>query len=140
MFGGGSKRVEAMPRAATSVEGMIGPRMSVNGDLGFSGALHVDGSIKGQVNGEGSDSLLVVTERGSIEGTVRAPHIEMGGTMVGDIFSTERLKLGPSARVRGSVYYKVLEMDAGCQINGQLVCGEEPQKQVPKLGNEGQGS
>jgi cytoskeletal protein CcmA (bactofilin family) len=140
MFGGGNKRVETMPRAATSVEGMVGPRMSVNGDLSFSGALHVDGSIKGQVNGEGSDSLLVVTERGSIEGTVRAPHIEMSGTMVGDIISTERLKLGASAKVRGNVYYKVLEMEGGCQINGQLVCGEEAQKQLPKPGSEGQGS
>lgn len=140
MFGGGNKRAETLPRAATSVEGMVGPRMSVHGDLNFAGALHVDGSIKGQVNGEGTDSLLVVTERGSIEGTIRAPHIEMGGTMVGDIISTERLKLGPSAKVRGNVYYKVLEMDAGCQINGQLVCGEEPQKQLPKPGSEGQGS
>lgn len=140
MFGGGNKRPESLPRAATSVEGMIGPRMSVNGDLSFAGALHVDGSIKGQVNGEGSDSLLVVTERGSVEGTIRAPHIEMGGTMVGDIISTERLKLGATARVRGNVYYKVLEMDAGCQINGQLVCGEEPQKQLPKPGSEEAGN
>ena len=140
MFGGGNKRMEALPRAATSVEGMVGPRMSVNGDLSFAGALHVDGSIKGQVTGEGSDSLLVVTERGSIEGTYRAPHIELSGTMVGDVFSTERLKLGASAKVRGNVYYKLLEMDAGCQINGQLVFGDEPQKQLPKPGSEGQGS
>lgn len=132
MFGE-KKRVDALPKPATSVEGLVGPRMSVTGDIAFAGALHVDGTIKGAVVGEGADALLVVTERGLIEGSIRAPHVEISGTLQGDVHSSERLKLGASARVVGNVHYRLLEMDAGAQVNGQMLCGEMAPKAVPRL-------
>jgi len=42
------------------------------------------------------------------------------------------LKLGGTARIRGNIYYKVLEMAAGAQVNGQMVHQDEPRKQLPK--------
>ena len=51
--------------------------------------------------------------------------------MLGDVVA-EKLVLGATARVRGNVYYRVLEMAAGAQVNGQMVHQEEPRKQLAK--------
>lgn len=135
MFGE-RKQNPATPRAATSVEGLVGPRMRLTGDVSFAGALHIDGFVNGNVQGEQGDSLLVLTERGTVEGTVRAPHVEIAGSMLGDVYSGERLKLFSSAKVRGNVYYKVLEMEAGAEINGQMICGDAAQKNLPQLSRD----
>jgi cytoskeletal protein CcmA (bactofilin family) len=50
----------------------------------------------------------------------------------GDIVASERVELAAQARVHGNIYYKLLEMAAGAQVNGQIVREEEPRKQLPK--------
>jgi cytoskeletal protein CcmA (bactofilin family) len=67
-----------------------------------------------------------------IEGEVRAPHVVINGNLKGDIIASERIELATQARVQGNIYYKLLEMAAGAQVNGQIVREEEPRKQLPK--------
>jgi cytoskeletal protein CcmA (bactofilin family) len=63
---------------------------------------------------------------------VQAPHIVVNGAITGDVTASERLELASNARVEGNVYYKLLEMSAGAQINGKMVHRAEPPKQLPK--------
>ena len=42
----------------------------------------------------------------------------------------ERLELAGKARVEGNIYYKVLEMSAGAQINGKMMHRAEPPRQL----------
>jgi len=48
------------------------------------------------------------------------------------VTAIDRLELASNARVEGNVYYKVLEMSAGAQINGKMVHRAEAPKQLPK--------
>jgi cytoskeletal protein CcmA (bactofilin family) len=41
------------------------------------------------------------------------------------------VELGPTARVIGNVYYNLIEMAIGAEINGKLV--HQPEGQVPLL-------
>lgn len=130
MFGSEKKNT---PRISNiSIEGLIGQRMSVEGQISFSGGLTIDGKVKGGVIAEGQEALLTLTERGSIAGEIRAPHVVINGTVEGDVVASERIELGAQARVRGNIYYKVLEMTAGAQVNGRMVHEDEPRKQLPK--------
>lgn len=108
--------------ASTSVDTLIGRQTEVLGDVRFAGGLHVDGKIKGKVltAGEKSSSLSV-SESGAIEGDVRVPHIVLNGTVIGDVHASEKITLAAKARVVGNVYYKIIEMEGGAQVNGQLV-------------------
>jgi cytoskeletal protein CcmA (bactofilin family) len=133
MFGNKPSRPMSIETPATPIECLIGARMSVVGDITFSGGLNIAGSIKGTVAAEGNDGLIVLNESGRIEGDLRAPNVRIDGEMVGDVVATEKLILGPTARVRGNVYYKLLEMTAGSQVNGQMVHQDEPMKQLAKL-------
>jgi cytoskeletal protein CcmA (bactofilin family) len=106
------------PKIAT----VIGAGTKIHGDIEFSGGLHVDGVIKGNVMAEqGTDSALTLSENGTIEGEVRVCNIVINGRVTGDVYGAQRVELAPDARVTGTVYYNLLEMAMGAEINGQLV-------------------
>jgi len=118
MFGKGKK----MKTAAARVDTIIGQQTRIEGNVHFSGGLHVDGFIKGGVIAEpGSDAVLTVSELGSIQGDVRVPVLILNGTIAGDVRSGERVELADKARVDGDVYYTLIEMAIGATVNGGLV-------------------
>ncbi|HVT37370.1 MAG TPA: polymer-forming cytoskeletal protein, partial [Nevskiaceae bacterium] len=105
------------------VDTLIGKQTEILGDVRFSGGLHVDGKIKGKVLAEAGNkgASLSVSENGAVEGDVRVPNIVLNGKVTGDVHATERIHLAAKARVNGNVYYKIIEMEGGAEINGQLV-------------------
>jgi cytoskeletal protein CcmA (bactofilin family) len=119
------KLLSSSPSKGTSVDTLIGRQTEILGDVRFGGGLHLDGRVKGTViaNGE-KTATLSISEAGVIEGDVKVPNIVLNGTVHGDVWATERLTLGSKARVVGNVYYKVLQMEPGALINGQLVYSE----------------
>ena len=107
---------------ASKLDSLVGKNSCITGDISFSGGLHVDGVIKGAVSGEvESLSSLTVSEHGTIEGQVRVPCIFLNGLVKGDVYSAERVELASSARVEGNVYYGLMEMAIGAEVNGKLV-------------------
>lgn len=129
MFG---DKKAAKPSSSGSVDHLFGERMSIVGDLRFAGTFVVEGKIKGTVVADDSgDAVVKLYERGTIEGQIQAPTAEIDGELIGDV-TADRLRLGPTARIRGNVYYRVLEMAAGAQVNGQMMHQDEPRKQLPK--------
>ena len=68
---------------------------------------------------------------GTIEGGVNVPYVELNGIVRGDVVASQRVKLGASARVIGNVYYNLIEMAIGAEINGKLI--HQPEGQVPLL-------
>ncbi len=116
MFGKNKKAVSAR------IDTLIGQGTEINGDLVFSGGLHVDGRIKGNVIAEkGSDALLILSEFGHIEGEVSVPNMVLNGEIIGDVFGSSRVELAPKSRINGSVYYNLIEMAIGAEVNGGLV-------------------
>lgn len=128
----GSDKRNAASRASAGVESLIGNRTSIRGDIEFAGGLHVDGHVKGTlVSDPAGDGTLIVSDKGSIDGEIRAPHVVVNGRITGDIWASERVELAANARVHGNIHYKVLEMAAGAQVTGQLFRADEPLRQLP---------
>ena len=122
---------------ASRIDSLIGRQTDTIGDVRFSGGLHVDGAIRGNVTAEeDTRSVLTVSEHGAIEGEVRVPNIVLNGSVVGDVYARERVELAANARVTGNVYYGLIEMAMGAEVNGNLVhVGEEERKPL-KLSHE----
>ena len=113
---------KAKKRKPTRVDSLIGQQSRVLGDIRFGGGLHVDGTIKGNVSAEGDErATLTVSDRGTIEGEVRVPYIILNGVVKGDVYANEHVELASSARVEGNVYYALIEMAMGAEVNGKLV-------------------
>lgn len=104
------------------IDTLVGQGTTLNGNLLFSGGLHVDGKIVGNVVAEeDSDAMLILSEHGSIEGEVKVPNMVLNGEIIGDVFGSNRVELAPKSRINGSVYYNLIEMAIGAEVNGGLV-------------------
>ena len=104
------------------IETLVGGATRVNGDLHFEGGCHIDGVVHGSVIADGDEeSTLSVSDNGEIHGGVDVPHVILNGMVRGDVTARARVELGPTARVIGNVYYNLIEMAIGAEINGKLV-------------------
>ncbi len=142
MFGKGAKTnspagspapVAAAPRAAAQEQGsrnsngtvnvntQIGKGTTIDGDLQFSGGLLVEGTIKGNITAENDQATLILHEHGRIQGEVRVPGMVLNGSIDGDVFASGKVELFEKSRVCGDVYYNLLEMAVGAEVNGKLV-------------------
>ena len=109
-------------RHQAAINTLIGADARVHGDIEFSGGCLVDGYVKGNVKAvKDEHATLSISERGCVEGAVVVPHVVLNGTVNGDVRATERIELGPRARVIGNVQYKLIEMAIGAEVNGKLI-------------------
>ncbi len=116
MFGNRKKR------KTSRIDTLVGQHTVVQGDLKFSGGLHIEGIVKGNVIAENDgSSMLQLSERGRIEGEVNVPYIVLNGEVKGDVRSGVHIELLSKAQVTGNVYYNLIEMAIGAEVNGKLV-------------------
>lgn len=116
MFSRNSKK-----RKAAKIDSLIGHNTELQGNVLFSGGFHIDGKLKGNVQANEPSSLLTLSDQGVVEGDVRVPNIILNGTVIGDVYASERVELAPNAKVTGNVYYSLIEMAMGAEVNGNLV-------------------
>jgi cytoskeletal protein CcmA (bactofilin family) len=115
-----------------NIDTLIGPKTRINGDIEFTGGLHLDGYINGNVKGDSNQgTFLSVSEHGCVEGSVIAPNVILNGIVKGDIDATNRVELGAKARVLGNVHYTIIETAVGAQINGKLIHRANPARGEP---------
>jgi cytoskeletal protein CcmA (bactofilin family) len=119
-------------RRHTVVESLVGANSKLSGDLHFTGGCHIDGTVNGNVTADSdTESALSISDIGNVDGGVTVPYVVLNGIVRGDVFASQRVELGPTARVIGNVYYNLIEMAIGAEINGKLV--HQPQGQVPLI-------
>ena len=105
-----------------NIECLIGAGTTIEGNITFSGGLHVDGRVRGDVvAAEGKPGRLVLSEQAQIEGEIRVSHVVINGTVVGPVHAAEYVELQSKANVTGDVYYKTLEIQLGAVVQGRLV-------------------
>ena len=125
---------------ATKIATVIGDGTEIVGNIVFSGGLHVDGRIKGNVQAEpDSASALTLSEQGVIDGDIHVPNVVINGEVNGDVYGGLRVELAPKAKVTGTVYYNLLEMAMGASVNGQLIHSDSPQRRIGYDGHSAKG-
>lgn len=91
------------------------------GDIHFSGNLDVEGLVQGNIVAEPDrEACARVIDKGRVEGDIHAPVVVINGSIEGDVHSSVHLELASRARVQGNVFYSLVEMAVGAQINGSL--------------------
>ena len=115
-------------KTAVDFDTIVGVSTKIYGDIHFSGKLHIDGEIFGDVVAEKDGSVLTISEGGKIEGNVMVHRIIQNGEVIGDVYAINDIELAANARVRGNVYYNKIEMERGSEVNGNMIHGK-PQEQ-----------
>ena len=94
---------------------MLGPDVTITGNLKASADLHIDGRIEGDVD----CGALVQGAESRIVGTVSAQEAKIGGTIEGKV-SVRRLTVEQSAKIHGDVEYETIAIENGAHIDGRL--------------------
>jgi cytoskeletal protein CcmA (bactofilin family) len=114
---------------SSKIETLIGQSIEITGNLKFSGGLHLDGKIVGDVLAEeGSDSVLVISDKGRIVGDVSVSYAVINGSVEGNVYASEKLELSAKARIKGNVHYNILEMASGAAVNGNMLHDKKEKK------------
>ena len=117
------------PQAAPKPNGMMGMLQSnvskpsilsegfyFKGELSAKGAIHVEGSLNGQVQVD----ELTIGSRGQVDGIVSCKNFHIKGRFAGTA-TCEELTVTSSATVDGHVVYKTLSVQKGASIKGELL-------------------
>ena len=101
---------------------LVSRSTEIVGDIHFSGELIIEGRVKGNIYAEDdSQALIRIAEKGAVEGEVCVPSAIVNGLVQGVLRSATHLELASKAVVVGNVYYNLIEMVMGSEVNGNLM-------------------
>jgi cytoskeletal protein CcmA (bactofilin family) len=119
-----TKRKNRPSLEAAKLSSLIAEDVVITGDIQFARGLRVDGRVKGDLLGRPAGgeagALLVLSDKGQIEGTVTCGDAVINGTVIGDLNIERFVELQANARVIGSIRYGQLQMDVGATVRGQV--------------------
>lgn len=99
---------------------LISKGTRVVGEVHFTGELNVQGKVIGNIIADG-DAELEISQTGYVEGQIQVPKVIIRGLIHGDIRCSKHIELAATAVINGNVYYHLLEMVKGAQVNGGLI-------------------
>lgn len=124
-------------KTVNRIDTLIGRHTHIRGDVSFSGGLRVDGSVEGNINATGDDSsVLTISDNGSIDGEVRVPNVIINGQVNGNVYASQHVELAPKARINGNLYYRMLEMAMGSEVNGHLIRAQKEDEDILQVEHE----
>ncbi len=132
------------PHAAplgVELSALLGPGTRYEGTLLFEGAVRIDGSVRGKIDG-GGKGILVVGEDGEVHGEVEVGTlIVRGGTVDGKVRAHQLVELHREGTLRGELWAARLFVEEGarlesrCEVPGEarhvLGTAEEPASAPP---------
>ena len=94
----------------------IGETLQLEGNLRSSGSLDVAGLINGQV----FVSEIIITETGSVRGSLEAGVVEINGLVEGKV-TADSVIIGKNAVIKGDIFFKnTLKTEEGADIDGYI--------------------
>lgn len=121
MFKKENERMSAATNNSSS-DTIIAMGVKVEGDFVSEGNVIIEGEVLGSLK---TAQDLQVGERARISADVVATNARVSGEIHGNVVVREKLELTATSHVAGDVYAKILIMNAGAQLNGRVMMGEE---------------
>ena len=101
-------------------------RATVEGAINFPGPVVIDGTLVGEVRA----ASLIISERGSLKGSIWAGSVVVMGEVAGDIYAVT-LTLKTACSVQGNIFHRHLELEDGCYFEGKSRRHNEPLALIP---------
>ena len=116
------------PFSAENITTLISRSSEITGDIHFSGILEIEGKVYGNIYAdEDSKAEVRIRESGLVKGEIKVPIVIINGLVEGDIYSNNHVELAAKAKIVGNVYYHLIEMVMGSEVNGSL-CQQTPEQ------------
>ena len=129
MFSSGKK-----PQTLSNQTTLVAAGTTVCGNITFAGNVEIEGRVEGDIESIDTEhGVVTVLADGVVEGRIRAPDVIINGKVEGDVISDSHVALAARAMVTGNVFYHLIEMVKGAQVNGKLLYHGDSDSKVQSL-------
>jgi cytoskeletal protein CcmA (bactofilin family) len=97
---------------------VIGPTISINGNVTGEEDLLIEGSVEGKV--EFKQHSVTIGEMGRIKADIYGRSITIDGKVEGNLFGTEQLTVRRTGTVRGNIVSPRVALEDGCSFKGNI--------------------
>ena len=111
---------------------VIGPTITIEGDLSGEEDLLIEGRLEGKV--ELRRNCVTVGKNGHIKADIYGRIITVEGTVEGNLYGEEQLVVRQSGTVRGNIVSPRVNLEDGCNFKGSIDMSpkEKPAIAVPR--------
>ena len=102
-------------RSGTGTLSFLGAEVTITGNIGGAGNLHIDGRVDGDV----ACAALIVGNSGQVNGNITADDARIAGTINGTV-AAKVLTIEASARITGDLSYDSVSVETGAQVDGRV--------------------
>jgi cytoskeletal protein CcmA (bactofilin family) len=131
------RKTDQLAIDVTRLSSLVAAGVEIVGDVVVTDGVRVDGQVVGNVVSKSeARGLLVLSEKGRIEGNVRVHDAVINGTICGDLEVQNFIELQANARVTGAIRYRTLQMACGARVEGLLeFVADRPEERVATPSN-----
>ena len=124
MFGGGGGSARG-----GDLNGYLDQGSTIKGDLHFEDTFRVEGRVEGRIVSAG---ILVVGDKGEVEGEIAVGRVLVKGRVGGRITVTERVELAAGCRVEADIEAPVLVIEEGAHFQGRSLMSRAEKNEQPQ--------
>ena len=124
----GQARPLGLARSAErNTPSVIGPDLTINGNLVSKGEVQIDGEVQGDIQG----TYVVIGEKARITGSIVAEEIVVRGHVMGSVRG-KRVMLQSSSHVEGDIFHQALAIEQGAFFEGKSRRSDDPTADAQK--------
>lgn len=106
------------PVPLTRSESAITSGLRIHGEISGTSDLYIDGEAHGKIRLE--TSRVTIGPNGRVQADIEGREIVVQGSVKGNLKASERIRLGNSSRVRGSLLAPAVAIDEGARLRGKV--------------------
>ena len=96
---------------------IIGPNITIDGELSGEDPVVVEGTVKGKIN---TSATVEVAEQGVVEADVNTPDVAVSGQVTGNIVAGERVEIRTEGRMVGDIKAPRILIAEGASFKGHI--------------------
>ena len=105
-----------------SVISIIGPGMTIVGNLETDGTVRIEGTVNGGIK---AGKAVVIGKKGVVSGDVSTQDAVISGRVEGTLVAASRLELQATCRIDGEVHTRRMQLEEGAVLNGNVHMGQD---------------
>ena len=106
------------PQPRSEAVAMIGPSVSIKGEVSGQENLRIQGRIEGKVALRGQD--VTVGKSGKVQADIHAKGIRVEGEVVGDLYGEQEIIIEASGQVTGNLVAPRVILENGSRFKGSI--------------------
>ncbi len=106
---------------------IIGPSISIKGEITGEGDLTVQGQVEGTIDFKNGN--VSIGRTGCIKADIKGKSITIEGEVEGNLLGEKKIVLRPSGRVRGDMRAPAINLEEGAKFKGNIAMEAWDEKQ-----------